>query len=235
MDSILVMYAFLQAVNVFLSAIRFNVALAFNAKIGLATRAVGLSVTELVDFGVVAVATMAVLGVLVNVLFGEYSRIEGAPSSLETIDNDMSYLMLSYFTPSTVASWPVEIVQGMPSLGGVWQQLTSAQMFSILLTKFTLPVMTTWLLKKVGFGPAGTIGHAIVLQSIEPLPRRRFLLLKRFVVVVLCAASSFRSSSGPFCTKLALRRRRRSQQRSAASSARYGEGIAASSSGGADE
>lgn len=70
LNSLLSLYRFLQAINIFLLSVRFNVALAFQAKIGLATRAVKAALLEIFDFAIVAVLALAVLAMLLAVLFG---------------------------------------------------------------------------------------------------------------------------------------------------------------------
>lgn len=138
-----------QAVSVGGLVLRFTLSLAFNAKIGLAARALAACGTELIDFAVVAVATIAVLGFLVTVLFGPVPP-PGGPESVEEVQRGMSYLMLVYVTPSTVVTYSMELLQGMPSDGGgPWEELSGLWMATTVIAKFAFPCFTAWTLKKV--------------------------------------------------------------------------------------
>lgn len=80
LTNMLSMYRFLQSINILLIAVRFNVSLAFQAKIGLATRAVKTSIMEILDFAIVACMTLAVLAMLLAVLFGCATGMAGCYS-----------------------------------------------------------------------------------------------------------------------------------------------------------
>lgn len=129
-------------------------ALAVNAKIGLAARATRRAAAELLDFFAVAVATVAVLGFLTTALFGP-SAPPGAPQSVETVPRAMSYLMLVYVTPQTVVSYDAELLQGTPSAGAAargalppWEALSPLWLATTVVAKFVLPAITAWSLKK---------------------------------------------------------------------------------------
>ena len=103
------------------------------------------------DFIAVALLIMLALSLLMLFATGG-SALPAAPTSITSIGDGLSWLMLVFYTPGAITTYYTELFPGQPSVGGVPLIVSSGQAALFAVVKLVVPLLTCFTLKKASAG-----------------------------------------------------------------------------------